>query len=67
MGAFHYSMYGGSLEVGSALVAAGANVAAEDKTGRTALHLAAVKGHVEVAKWLLEEQGLDLKATTGVR
>ncbi|KAF8733372.1 hypothetical protein HU200_014979 [Digitaria exilis] len=35
-----------------------------DAKGRNALHFAAVKGHLEVCRFLLEESGLDVNSTT---
>nr|CAB3462529.1 unnamed protein product [Digitaria exilis] len=37
---------------------------AKDAKGRNALHFAAVKGHLEVCRFLLEESGLDVNSTT---
>ncbi|KAF8692213.1 hypothetical protein HU200_039816 [Digitaria exilis] len=36
---------------------------AKDDIGRNALHLAALKGHLEVCKFLVEELGLDVNST----
>ncbi|KAJ1266216.1 hypothetical protein BS78_08G134100 [Paspalum vaginatum] len=36
---------------------------AKDAKGRTALHFAAAKGHIEVCKYLVEESGLDVNCT----
>nr|CAB3462531.1 unnamed protein product [Digitaria exilis] len=37
---------------------------AKDSEGRSALHLAAGKGHLEVCRFLAEELGLDVNSTT---
>ncbi|KAF8692216.1 hypothetical protein HU200_039819 [Digitaria exilis] len=37
---------------------------AKDAKGRNALHFAAVKGHLEVCRFLVEESGLDVNSTT---
>ncbi|PUZ67787.1 hypothetical protein GQ55_3G462400 [Panicum hallii var. hallii] len=38
---------------------------AEDAKGRNALHFAAVKGHLEVCRFLVEESGLDVNSVSG--
>ena len=35
---------------------------AKDTSGRNALHFAAVKGHLEVCMFLVEESGLDVNS-----
>nr|CAB3466401.1 unnamed protein product [Digitaria exilis] len=37
---------------------------AKDAKGRNALHFSAVKGHLEVCRFLVEESGLDVNSTT---
>ena len=37
----------------------------EDARGRNALHFAAVKGHLEVCMFLVEESGLDVNSASG--
>lgn len=54
-----YAVSFGHVDAMEALVAAGADVNAEDKTGMTALHAAAVTGRREEARWLLDH-GADL-------
>jgi len=49
------------VEAANLLVEYGADAAAQDRKGRTALHLASEWGHVEVAR-LLVEHGADVTA-----
>ena len=51
----------GNIEVVEQHLAAGADVNAKSKTGRTPLHNAATQGHKEIAE-LLIEKGADLNA-----
>ena len=52
----------GSIQMVKFLVANGANVKAKDRTGTTALHLAALRGQTEVVNLLLQK-GSDVNAT----
>jgi len=55
---------GGDVDVGKLLVYAGARIDAQDREGRTALHVAAGHGHVEMVAWLLEN-GANMDARDG--
>ena len=53
---------GSATAVFARLGLGGVNINGRDNQGRTALHLAAIRGHVEVAKLLLE-RGADAECT----
>ena len=51
----------------NALIASGENILEQDEDGRSALHWAAINGHTELVKWLVQDKGLpiDLKDKEG--
>ena len=56
-----YGFNNGHKQVAYFFLERGANVSAQDATGKTALHLPSQKGHVEVAQMLIE-RGADVSA-----
>lgn len=63
--ALHAAAAAGSVGACKALLAAGCKVDAASATKRTALHMACVKGLVDVAELLVKEGGADLYSTFG--
>jgi ankyrin repeat protein len=65
--ALHLAAEGGLFGVAGKLIAAGANVSAEDTFGNQALHLASLKGHDKLASLLLEKGArLEAKDRSGL-
>ena len=61
----HMASNNGHKQVACFLLEHGANVSAQDGTGKTALHLASQGGHVEVAQMLIERGG-NVSAQDGI-
>jgi hypothetical protein len=56
----HEAAQNGDLKAMKELIDKGANVKAINKYGQTALHLAALYGKLEVVKYLIEEQNVNV-------
>ena len=54
--ALHHASYNGDLESATTLLAKGAKVGAFSNLGKTALHFAAMKNHVDVIRTLLKNR-----------
>lgn len=61
----HRAAWGGSRHIVKKLLQKKAKAILQDQSGRTALHIAAEKGHKEVVELLLKEAGADIPDNNG--